>query len=202
PLDRGHLIRRLDPCWGSREEAEQANRDSMYFPNIAPQHKDLNQKVWLDLEDHILGLTDDRNAKVSVFVGCLFDENDPPHKSTGIRVPMGFWKVVASLGSCGRGSRRRASLQAQAFVLRQDHLVRDSDLEIVFGSGFETFQLPVEELERMTGLDFHRLRHADTLRVDDEMREAMVAETVSSERPYAPVSDLVVPIREVEDVVV
>ena len=68
----------------------------MFFTNIAPQHKDLNQKLWLDLEDHILDNTDDENARVSVFVGCVFDEDDPPHKATKIKVPMGFWKIVAS----------------------------------------------------------------------------------------------------------
>lgn len=45
PLDRGHLVRRLDPCWG--EDAIQANFDTFHYTNCAPQHKDLNQKIWL-----------------------------------------------------------------------------------------------------------------------------------------------------------
>jgi endonuclease G len=65
-------VRRLDPCWGEDDVARQANTDSMFFPNIAPQHKNLNQKIWNDLEDHILETVDDRNARISVFVGCIF----------------------------------------------------------------------------------------------------------------------------------
>lgn len=169
-LDRGHLIRRLDPCWGSKSEAEQANRDSMFFPNIAPQHKDLNQKIWLQLEEHILGGTEDADAKISVFVGCLFGDNDPVHKSTGIHVPMGFWKVVASIGRTRRGRSNRRVLQAQAFILYQGHLVKPDDLELVFGRDFEEYQVTVEELERLTGLDFGILRDADTFAVTPEMR--------------------------------
>ena len=89
----------------------------------------------------------------------------------------------------------------RSFLLRQDHLVRDRDLEIVFGSGFEVFQLPVEELERMTGLDFHVLRDADTLRIDEELREATITETLRSGRPFTPAADLMVPIGSLDDVV-
>ncbi|MEP3329227.1 DNA/RNA non-specific endonuclease [Sedimentitalea sp.] len=170
PLDRGHLIRRLDPCWGTRAEAEQANRDSMFFPNIGPQHKDLNQKIWLQLEEHILNKSDDADARISVFVGCLFDDDDPEHKPTGIRVPMGFWKVVASIGRVQRGRSNHRVLQAQAFILFQGHLVKPQDLELVFGRGFEEHQVTVEELERLTGHDFGLLRDADTFAVTSEMR--------------------------------
>jgi endonuclease G, mitochondrial len=49
-LDRGHLVRRLDPVWG--ELAENGNLDTFHFTNCAPQHKLLNQKTWLELEDY------------------------------------------------------------------------------------------------------------------------------------------------------
>ena len=181
PLDRGHLIRRLDPCWGSSTEADQANRDSMFYTNIAPQHKDLNQKVWLQLEEHILDNTDDENARVSVFVGCVFDEDDPPHQATGIRVPMGFWKVVASSTRPTRGrSGRRRELQAQAFILFQHHLVRQQDLELIFGGVDGVKQVTIEELERLTGLDFHPvLRDADTFGLPPDVRE-QITESIAS----------------------
>jgi endonuclease G len=173
-LDRGHLVRRLDPCWGDREEAEQANRDTMFFPNIVPQHKDLNQKIWLELEDHILGMTEDAQARICVFVGCIFSENDPVQKPSGVKVPMAFWKVIASAGRAGgRGRQAGPKLQAQAFVMSQQKLVKPDDLEIVFGGGFETFQVTVEQLERMTGLDFQNLKEADTFQITPEQREAL-----------------------------
>jgi endonuclease G, mitochondrial len=179
-LDRGHLVRRLDPCWGSEEHAGEANTDSMLFPNIAPQHKELNQKIWNDLEDHVLGTVDERDLKVSVFTGCVFKETDPEQQQTGIKVPMAFWKVIASLSrrhGSWRGRIGEPRLEAQAFVLSQAHLVKPGDLEFVFGKGLETFQVTIEQLERITGLDFHKLKGADTFGVSPELRESFAAES-------------------------
>src|SRR5262249_28798084 len=36
PIDRGHIARRADLCWGVMAEANQANRDSFFFSNITP----------------------------------------------------------------------------------------------------------------------------------------------------------------------
>jgi endonuclease G, mitochondrial len=175
-FDRGHLTRRLDPCWGSDDEVDQGNRDSMFFPNIAPQHKDLNQKIWAQLEDHVLSKVDERDVRVSVFTGCVFSEDDPEHKPSGTKVPMAFFKVIASLNRPSGGRNRSSGgpkLQAQAFVISQQDLVKPEDLEIVFGRGFETFQVTVEHLERMTGIDFHVLKSADTFGMTPEAREAV-----------------------------
>ncbi|MFF3249309.1 DNA/RNA non-specific endonuclease [Streptomyces sp. NPDC002870] len=37
PLDKGHLVRRLDPVWGTGREAETANSDTFHCTNAAPQ---------------------------------------------------------------------------------------------------------------------------------------------------------------------
>jgi endonuclease G len=184
-LDRGHLVRRLDPCWGDEDKSNQANVDSMYFPNISPQHKDLNQKIWNDLEDHVLGTVDDRDFRVSVFTGCLFKDTDPEQQRSHVKVPMAFWKVIVSLSRDGGRSRGRGrgrdggspQLQTQAFVMSQAHLVKPGDLEFVFGKGFETFQVTLEQLERMTGLDFHKMKASDTFGMTPEAREAFAAES-------------------------
>jgi len=44
-LDRGYLVRRLDPVWGTDAEAEKANEDTFHYTNVCPQHKDFNQKT-------------------------------------------------------------------------------------------------------------------------------------------------------------
>ena len=44
-LDRGHIARRADLLWGTREEAQRANMDSFLFTNIAPQLDDFNQSA-------------------------------------------------------------------------------------------------------------------------------------------------------------
>jgi len=42
-FDRGHLVRRLDPCWGPRHMALTAERDSFSWTNAAPQTAGFNQ---------------------------------------------------------------------------------------------------------------------------------------------------------------
>ncbi|WP_404289229.1 DNA/RNA non-specific endonuclease [Glutamicibacter arilaitensis] len=42
-LDRGHIARRTDLVWGEVAEAQQANEDSFFYTNIAPQMDDFNQ---------------------------------------------------------------------------------------------------------------------------------------------------------------
>ena len=72
PLDRGHLVRRLDPAWGSsRDEAKVSNADTFHFTNCSPQHEDFNQNrtTWAGLEDYILENADNRDFRVSVFTG-------------------------------------------------------------------------------------------------------------------------------------
>ena len=42
PLDRGHLVRRLDPAWGaSRDEAKRSNDDTFHFTNCTPAARGL-----------------------------------------------------------------------------------------------------------------------------------------------------------------
>jgi len=147
-LDRGHLVRRLDPVWG--EDAEQANSDTFVFTNATPQHAQLNQRTWNDLEEYVLGNTQAHELKVNVFTGPVLAGDDPEYR--GVQLPQQFWKVV-SLVHGGK-------LHATAYVLSQRDLI--SGLEFVFGQ-FRTFQVPVAEVERMTDLGFGPLRKADPL---------------------------------------
>lgn len=43
PFDKEHIARRADLCWGTPEESHQANYESFYYTNIAPQHEAFNQ---------------------------------------------------------------------------------------------------------------------------------------------------------------
>lgn len=171
-FDRGHLVRRLDPVWGPKEEAKTAEADTFYYTNAAPQHKDLNQKIWLDLENHVLEKSGERDARISVFAGPVFGSADPRSKRSGLEevgVPLGFWKVIVSIGRTRRGRRE---LQAQAFVMWQWDMFGEADLELIFGRQFETYQLAVTDLERLTGLDFsERVRDADTFEKSPEPEE-------------------------------
>lgn len=200
-FDRGHLVRRLDPVWGPKPEATQAEDDTFHYTNAAPQHKDLNQKIWLDLENHVMNRTEDQDARISVLAGPIFGTADPRSKRPGLEevgIPLGFWKVIASIR---RNNRGRKTLDAQAFVIWQWDMFGDRDLELVFGQGFETYQLSVLDLERLTGLDFQTLRAADTFGEPAESLPESAAESISQRRVYRGVVDRAQHIRSLDDVI-
>lgn len=157
PLDRGHLVRRLDPAWGStRSVAELAVEDSFFYTNAAPQHLGLNRKIWLGLEDHILNNAGKFDLKVTVFTGPVFDENDQEHR--GIQIPNEFWKIVAIVKP--DDEEEAGTLSATGYMLSQSSLIED--LEFVFGE-HQGFQVRIDLIEELTGLDFGDLREADPL---------------------------------------
>ena len=152
-LDRGHLVRRLDPVWGDETTARLADADTFYFTNATPQHAQFNQKTWLSLEDHILGNTDVHDLKVSVFTGPVFQEGDRVYR--GIQLPEQYWKVVAMVKDTPA-----KPLSVTAYMLSQRDLL--SSLEFAFGQ-FRTYQVPVTQVEELTGLSFGGLRKFDPL---------------------------------------
>lgn len=156
-FDRGHMVRRLDPTWG--DEAERANDDTFHFSNACPQHKDLNQKTWNDLEDYILDNADAHQLKVCVFTGPLFDDSDPEYR--GVRIPQQFWKVVSIWNA------RRGALSVTGYKLSQAELI--SNREFVYGR-YRTYQVPLRELEALTQLSFNGLEQYDPLAKDEAAR--------------------------------
>lgn len=156
PLDRGHLARRLDPSWGpTRAVAELGIEDSFFYTNCAPQHLSLNRGMWLGLEDHILNNTGDFNLKVTVFSGPVFRDDDQEHR--GVAIPDEFWKVVAMVRPRDQGGDE---LSVTGYVLSQRSLI--DDLEFVFGE-HQGFQVKLEVIAELTGLDFGALTESDPL---------------------------------------
>lgn len=146
-FDRGHLVRRLDPVWG--ELAQKANKDTFHFTNCSPQHKDLNQKTWLDLEEYILKNADTFNLKVNVFTGPVFRTDDMLYRE--IKIPADFWKIAVMVKDDG-------NLSATAYLQTQRSLIMD--FEFAFGS-YKTYQVAITNIENLTGLDFGDLRNHD-----------------------------------------
>lgn len=159
PLDRGHLVRRLDPAWGtSRDEAKWCNDDTFHFTNCTPQHEDFNQNrtTWAGLEDYILENADNRDFRATVFTGPVFADDD--EEFAGVRLPRQFWKVAVMVAETG-------DLSATGYLLSQEELI--SGLEIVpeaFSYGaYKTFQVTVRRIEELTDLSFGPLVDADPL---------------------------------------
>ncbi|GDY33280.1 DNA/RNA non-specific endonuclease [Gandjariella thermophila] len=158
PLDRGHLVRRLDPAWGTRTIAKGANDDTFHFTNCTPQHKDFNQNrtTWAGLEDYVLENADNRDLKVSVFTGPVLAPDDHPYR--GVQLPRQFWKVVVMVTRAGM-------LSATGYLLSQEDLIRGLELrpeEFDYGA-YRTYQVPVRRIENLTQLSFGTLTEADPL---------------------------------------
>ena len=159
PLDRGHLVRRLDPAWGlSPAAAKIANDDTFHFTNCTPQHHDFNagQTLWAGLEDYILDNADNLKFRVSVFSGPVFAADDDQYR--GVQLPRQFWKVVAMVKQGGE-------LSATAYLLSQEQLIKGLEIapEAFSYGAYRTYQVPVRQMEDLTGLSFGSLVDADPL---------------------------------------
>ena len=165
-LDRGHLARRADLCWGSRREAMKANRDSFYFTNITPQHQSFNQSqrhgLWGLLENAIFEDVEVEGLRVSAMAGPVFKDRDLEYR--GLKVPSEFWKLVAYVDS----EDNRAKVKA--YVLTQDDLL--NDIEALQLDPFRLYQISIAELERRLGLDFGDTRDLDAF-VPESVREGV-----------------------------
>jgi endonuclease G len=154
-LDRGHQVRRLDPVWGTEEEARRANRDTFHFSNACPQVNRFNSGIWGRLEDYLLDAAGALGLRMTVFTGPVFGAADKPFR--GVRIPREYWKVAAMVTETANG----ASFAAAAFRLSQADRLRPFE-EFTLGEG-RTEQVPITEIERQTGLRFPEIRAFDTL---------------------------------------
>ena len=159
PLDRGHLVRRLDPAWGpTAAAAKTANDDTFHFTNCTPQHHDFNagQTLWAGLEDYILDNADNLKFRVNVFSGPVFAADDDQYR--GVQLPRQFWKVVTMVKQDGE-------LSATAYLLSQEQLIKGLEIapEAFSYGAYRIYQVPVRQIEGLTGLSFGSLADADPL---------------------------------------
>lgn len=163
-LDRGHLVRRRDPVWGDRAEAEQANVDTFSYVNAAPQAALFNQgeSLWLGLEDLVLSSAQASGQRLSVFTAPVLAADDPVYR--GVQVPRRFWKVAAWARPAAEEGAPPV-LAATAYVLDQGELldpVLRSAAPPELGA-YLTYQVPVADVAALTGLDLGPLVAADRM---------------------------------------
>lgn len=156
-FDRGHLVRRLDPAWGSPETAKRAADDTFHFTNCCPQISSFNQHLWQGIENYALRNAATDRARIIVVTGPVFGVDDPRYRE--VAIPREFWKIVARVQD-GR-------LRATGFLADQG-----TALDAALATGPESFadldeltvyQTPITELEKRTGLGMATLRTADTM---------------------------------------
>lgn len=157
-FDRGHLVRRQDPTWGTAASAKRANADTFHFTNCTPQESRFNQssEYWQGIEEYVLDNAKAERLRVSVFTGPVLADDDPQYRY--VYVPKKFWKIVARVED--------GALLATALLADQSDRIRQLPERLSEGfddtSTVQLYQTTVREIERLTGLDFGSLRDHDT----------------------------------------
>lgn len=167
-FDRGHLVKRLDPCWGDKMSALSAERDTFHWTNAAPQASAFNQgkatrklgktegRLWQGIENYILRNAWAQDTKVTVFTGPVFDQNDPVYsdktKSLKIQVPLKFWKVI--VWSENGNLKSLAMIADQSKILQekkdgQEKFLEDHQLALMV-----SFVSTVAKVEKLAGFEF------------------------------------------------
>lgn len=177
---RGHMVRRLDPCWGSDRSALRAEADTFHFTNCTPQVGAFNsgRSLWQGIENHVLDNARVDDLRVCVFTGPVLAVDDPPYRQDvfpGFRVPLRFWKVA--VWEDGGELAALALLADQAPVLRE---IPEGAEDLGDVEELEEFIATVPWIEEMTGLDFgEAVRSAD-------LHEEVGPEAVREARRVAP----------------
>ncbi|HBE39758.1 MAG TPA: hypothetical protein DDW27_00850 [Bacteroidales bacterium] len=164
-FDKGHMTRREDVQWGETEEmARKAAYSTFYYTNAVPQHKDLNQEIWKNLEDYILHTeTRKKSLKVCVFTGPVLRNDDPefvtPVKGEKIKLPVIFWKVVIYPKENGK-LYRAGFMMSQNKLLTEDGIIipklkaapEAADEPFSQFDDAETYQVNISLIEKLTNL--------------------------------------------------
>lgn len=130
---RGHMCPAGDMKW-----SKQAMQDCHYMTNICPQTAELNKEWWEHLERACRRWAR-QEGSIQIVCGPVFPPNPKRFgKKHRMAVPEGFYKVVLSL--------RAGSEKALGFYYSND----DSPQPI------EDAVRSVDEIERLTGIDFFR----------------------------------------------
>lgn len=129
--DRGHLLPSAD-----RTSSEPANRATFLYSNMAPQLPKLNRGAWKTLEEKLRGLAKDYDT-LYIVVGAVLDGRLRTI-GEGVAVPELFFKAVAL--------RKADDFEGVAYVM-------PNDSELLGGRKYSDFEVTVDSVERLTGLN-------------------------------------------------
>jgi endonuclease G len=128
--DRGHLAPAADMTW-----SQQAMKESFYFSNMTPQAPSLNRGIWKQLEDKARRWAE-RDSAIYIVCGPLVSEKSKTIGKNRVVVPDGFYKVILSPYG--------AKPKAIGFLFANEGSLQP----------LESFAVPVDSVERLTGIDF------------------------------------------------
>lgn len=204
-FQRGHLVRRLDPVWGSDEVALEAEADTFHWTNCAPQVGFFNQgtaargqpgtargRLWRAAENYVLRNAVAEDQRVTCFTGPIFEDRDREFR--GVKVPGRFFKIVVwaekgELRSLALLVDQRPvisvwpeSLGAEGVQVEPAEAFGDADeLDKV-----QDFLSTVEEVEQLTRLDFGDAVRAADIRAGGGEAVEVMAEKDLPLRPARP----------------
>ena len=188
-FQKGHLVRRLDPCWGEDALALQAEEDSFHWTNCSPQVGFFNQgtassqiagtgrgQLWRAVENYVLRNAVAEKQRVTSFTGPIFADADRSYR--GIKVPDRFFKITVwveggqlkSLAMIADQSKVievwPEALFAGESLAEAEAFMDESELDQV-----EDFLATVARIEELTKIDFgEAVRNADVRRGSGEER--------------------------------
>jgi endonuclease G len=157
-IDRGHIVRREDSCWGgTTREAEFGNSDTYHWTNCTPQSKGFNQSsqkgIWGKFEEYLESQIKTVGGRMTLFAGPVFKAEDKPHgyeHQEPILVPMEFWKVVV----CVIEEHGQPRLQAYGLIFDQTDAIKKFGFEKLNLDAYEMRQHPIEDISKKTGVVF------------------------------------------------
>ena len=128
--DKGHLC----PA-GDMEFSRKAYNDTFYTSNISPQKHDFNSGIWNRIEEKVRYWAG-REQDIYVVTGGVLKDSDKKIGTEEVAVPKYFYKIVLSKS----GNNHKAI----AFLVPNEKSQK----------GIYEFVVPIETLEKMTGIDF------------------------------------------------
>lgn len=138
--DRGHMAPNY--VIASRYGRE-AQKQTFLMTNITPQKPNLNQKSWQRLEEVIANDFSQWHGDFWVFTGPIFGDNPKTLKSSDVKIPEAFFKILV------KPSTPQTPAMALAFIFPQNAKANASLL---------SFVTTIDEVEERTGIDFlHQL---------------------------------------------
>ncbi|MDD2229925.1 MAG: DNA/RNA non-specific endonuclease, partial [Candidatus Cloacimonetes bacterium] len=129
---RGHLCPANDNTW-----SKEAMHDCFYFSNMSPQRQEFNGGIWKDLELYVHNLATLYDTLYVVTGPVLI--SDKPLKTIGkneVSVPGYYYKVIMVYGK---------EPKAIGYLIPQSGYEKD----------FQAYACTVDEVERVTGVDFY-----------------------------------------------
>lgn len=133
--DRGHLV----PA-GDFKCCQDLLEETFYVSNISPQVPDFNRGIWENIETRVRGWSN-RDEELFIVTGPVLKKGLPKiGRYNRISVPEQYYKIVLFYQS-NSGKKPRAI----AFLLPN---------EALFGKKMNNYVVPIDEVERITGIDF------------------------------------------------